>query len=66
MPQKRKFLTNKKGERTSVVIDIEDYRKMLEDLEELYSIRAYDAVKSSAESPIPFRQAIEEIERSRK
>ena len=66
MPQKRKFLTNKKGERISVVIDIEDYRKMLEDLEELDSIRAYDAAKSSAGHPVPFRQAIEEIERSRK
>ncbi len=62
MAHKKKFPTNKKGKRISVVIDIEDYRKMLKDLEELDSIRAYDAAKSSPESPVPFRQAIEEIE----
>jgi hypothetical protein len=44
----------------------EDYRKMREELEELESIRAYDAAKKSGETAVPFRQAIREIERTSK
>jgi len=39
------------------------YRKLLTELEELESVRAYDAAKASGEKPIPFEQAIAEIER---
>jgi len=59
-----KYVINEHGERTSVLLDIDDYRKLLEELEELESIRAYDAAKSSGEEIIPFGQAVEEIERS--
>ena len=38
----------------------------MEDLEELEAIRAYDVAKASNDSAIPFRQATEEIQRSRK
>jgi len=34
--------------------------------EELECLRAYDKAKASGEIPIPFEEAIEEIERSRK
>jgi hypothetical protein len=37
----------------------------MEELEELESIRAYDAAKSSGEEAIPFEQAIKEIEKQR-
>ena len=53
------------GDRVSVLIDIEKYRQMLADLEELESIRAYDAAKTSGDESIPFEQAIAEIERAR-
>ncbi len=61
-----RFVTNEQGEKVSVLLDMEEYRKMLEELEELESIRAYDAAKASGDSTIPFHQATEEIERSRK
>ena len=38
---------------------------MLEELEELESIRAFDLAKASGERAIPFEQAIQEIERER-
>ncbi len=44
--------------------DSEDQRKLREELEELESIRAYDAARNSRETPVPFRQAIREIERA--
>lgn len=46
-----------------MILDIANYRKLLEEIEELESIRAYDAAKASGEEAIPFEQAISEIER---
>jgi hypothetical protein len=65
MPKER-FRTNKKGEKISIELTIKEYEKLLDDLEELDEIRAYDDAKSSCEQPIPFDQAVSEIERSRK
>lgn len=61
----KNFITNDKGEKVGVILDIEDYDKMLEDMEELESIRAYDTAKSSKDEVLPFEQAIEEIEKNR-
>jgi hypothetical protein len=66
MPQKEKFVLDEKGNRVSVVLDIEDYERMLQDLEELESIRAYDAAKAAEDEAIPFDQAVEELERGKK
>lgn len=49
----------------AVILDIKDYEKMLEDAEELESIRAYDAARASKYEVLPFEQAIDEIEKSR-
>ena len=35
-----RFLTNEKGERLAGVIEIEEYKKLLEELEDLHDIRA--------------------------
>jgi len=66
MKEPTQFLTNKKGEKVAVVIGIEEYEKLLEELEDLEDIRAYDEAIASGETPIPFEQAIAEIKRSRK
>lgn len=49
-----------------MILDIKDFRKTLNDLEELESIRAYDAAKKSKDEAIPFEQAVREIEAERK
>lgn len=56
------FVIDEKGNRIGVILDIADYRKLLEEIEELESIRAYDATKASGDEAIPFEQAISEIE----
>ena len=63
---KERFVVDEKGRRISVILNIDDYEKMLEELEELEAIRAYDAAKASGEQAIPFEQALAEIERKRK
>jgi hypothetical protein len=60
-----RWLVNENGERTAVVLDIAEYNRILEDLEELQDIRAFDEAKASGEKPIPIEQAIPEMERHR-
>ena len=62
---RERFVIDKDGKRTVVLLDIEQYNNLMEELEELESIRAYDAAKSSGEEAIPFEQAIKEIEKQR-
>lgn len=58
------YVIDEKGNRIGVILDIDNYRKLLEEIEELESIRAYDAAKASGDESIPFEQAVSEIERS--
>ena len=57
------YVVDGKGNRVGVLLNIRDYEKLLEELEELDSIRAYDAAKASDEEAIPLDEAIEEIGR---
>ena len=60
---KERYIVDENGSRIGVLLDVDDYRRLLEELEELESIRAYDAAKTSGDEVIPFEQAIAEIER---
>ena len=62
---KERYIVDGKGNRVEVILSLEDYRKLLAELEELESIRAYDAAKASGDEAIPFEQAVTEIERER-
>jgi hypothetical protein len=62
---KERFIIDTDGKRLEVVLDLAAYQKLLEELEELESIRAYDAAKTAGDEAIPFEQAITEIEQSR-
>ena len=66
MKEPTQFLVNEKGERVAVVIAIEEYEKLLEELEDLEDIRACEEARASGEAPIPLEQALEENRRSRK
>lgn len=63
---KTKLRATKKGQKISIVLDVKDYEKLIDDLDELEAIRAYDAAKKSGEIPIPFERAVQVIERSNK
>ena len=60
------YIVDEQGKRTKVILDIEEYEKLLEELEELEDIRACNEVKALGEDAIPLEQAIEEIERPKK
>jgi hypothetical protein len=60
-----RFLVNAQGRKEGVLIDIKLYEKILDELEELESIRAYDKAKASGDEMLPFETAVKEIERER-
>jgi PHD/YefM family antitoxin component YafN of YafNO toxin-antitoxin module len=62
---KRQFIVDDNGEKKAVILDIAEYRHLIEEAEELEAIRAYDAAKGAGDEAIPFEQAVSEIERDR-
>jgi hypothetical protein len=59
---KTQFVTDTYGKKISVILPIKDYEKMLEEIEELNDIKAYDRAKSRKSEPVPLELAIKEIE----
>jgi len=59
---RERYVVDEQGNQVDVLLHIRGYRRILEELEELEAIRAYDAAKASGDEAIPFELAIEEIE----
>ncbi len=62
---KTQFITNDKGKRVSVILPIRDYNKMLDALEELEDIKAYDEARKSGEDSVVAEEAFKMIESAR-
>lgn len=58
---KEQYLVDDNGNYIGVVLNIKDYHRLLQELEELESIRAYDAAKASGDEVVSFKQIITEI-----
>lgn len=56
------YITDTTGKKVSVILPIKDYEKIMDELEELEDIKAYDRVKARKSEPVPFEQAVKEIE----
>jgi len=52
------FLIDSNGKKKGVFLSMKDYLKMIEELEELEDIKAYDKAKKRNEKTIPLREAI--------
>lgn len=63
---KAQFITDKKGQKVSVIIPIKKYKQILEELEELDDQRLYDEVKALNEPAVPLEKAIKKLESKRK
>ncbi len=62
---RQQFIEDSQGKRIAVLMPIDQYNKMLEQLEEIDDIRSYDAAKAEEDEVIPFDQAVREIEEGR-
>jgi hypothetical protein len=59
------YITDDKGKKLSVVLPIEEYQTILDELEELEDVRLYDEAKASDEPSIPIDEAFNMIEAKR-
>ncbi|HLT46798.1 MAG TPA: hypothetical protein VK002_06175 [Rubricoccaceae bacterium] len=57
-PTETQYVTDEDGHRIAVLVGIERYRQLLDALEEIEAVRAYDEAKASGEGAIPFEQAV--------
>jgi hypothetical protein len=48
---RERYVADRNGQKTAILLDVNDYRKLLEELD---SIRAYDAAKASGDEAVPF------------
>lgn len=55
------YLVDEEGNRKAVVVPISSWQQILEALDELDDIRAYDEAKREPSNPVPFEQALSEI-----
>jgi hypothetical protein len=65
MTKPTQFIVNERGEQVGVILGIEEYRKLLKDLEDMDDVRAYDEAKAAGGDTVPLEQALEEIRRDR-
>lgn len=60
------YITDSTGKKISVVIPIQAFEQMMEELEELHDIALYDEAKAANEPSIPIDEAFQIIEAKRK
>lgn len=59
---KEQPIMNNEGRTVGFFVDIESYKNILEELEELESLRAFDTAKSDLNQEyVPFEKALKEI-----
>ncbi|WP_163400557.1 hypothetical protein [Flavobacterium fluviatile] len=59
---KTQFLTDEKGKKTAVLLPIEKYNKMIEQLEDLHDVKLYDEAKRDDDG---FRISFEDYVKTR-
>ncbi len=55
------YITDEKGIKKAIVISVSEWQEIIDELEELEDIRAYDEAKAKPSDPIPFKDAVNEI-----
>lgn len=60
-----RYVTDEKGERVGVILDVKEYERLMEALEDLADLRAADEalreIESGEDEVIPLEQAVREI-----
>jgi PHD/YefM family antitoxin component YafN of YafNO toxin-antitoxin module len=56
------YVVDDQDKRKAVVLSVEEWEKVIDELEELEDIRLYDGAKQEVGKAVPFEQAIKEID----
>jgi PHD/YefM family antitoxin component YafN of YafNO toxin-antitoxin module len=62
MATHEQYVIDEAGKRTAVLVPLQEWERIQAALEELADIRAYDEAKRHPSDPVPFEQAMAEIE----
>lgn len=57
------WVVDENDQRKAVLLPVLEWERLIEELEELDDIRAYDKAKASPQDAVPFEQAVREIEK---
>ena len=64
-----RYVTDEKGERVGVILDVREYERLMEALEDLADLRAADetleAIARGEEELLPLDEAVQEMEEER-
>ncbi|MGO8704204.1 MAG: hypothetical protein ACLQVA_10315 [Candidatus Brocadiia bacterium] len=55
------FVVDKKAAKKAVILPFAEWRRLMEEIEELEDIRAYDKAKAEAGGALPFEEAVRRI-----
>ena len=56
------YIVDENSQKKAVVIPFVEWEKIVDEMEELEDIKAYDMAKQNIDDSIPFEQAVKEIE----
>lgn len=59
------FVVDEKDSRQAVILTLDEWERILESLEELDDIRAYDLAKAGPQERMPFEEAINASDRGK-
>ena len=65
-PPKTQFITDDHGEKVAVILPLKDYEKLMEELDELECIKAYDKAKQGRQEFLEADDVFNAIEQERK
>ena len=57
-----RFVTDREGNRTDVVLTLREYEALIEELEMAEDVRLYDEAKAEGGTPIPWEQVKAELD----
>ena len=55
------YVVDEKQQRKAVLLPVAEWERIVEELEELDDIRAFDRAKAGPQDSVPFEQAVREI-----
>ena len=63
---KTQYVTDDHGKKVAVIVPVKDYEKLMDELDELECIKAYDKAKARKQEFIPAADVFKAIEQKRK
>ena len=63
---KTQYVTDDHGKKVAVIVPVKEYEKLMEELDELECVKAYDRAKARKQEFIPAADVFKAIEQKRK